>query len=83
MIYRPDDEEDPTANDCNYNFPQILFAFLLGAIMMFLLSLDDIQKFKGCNYESRTYRTRTNGGRNVSSNEVEGTNRSMGVQEEL
>ena len=28
-----DDPEDPTANDCNYNFPQVLFAFVLGFIL--------------------------------------------------
>ena len=31
MSWHPhDDEKDPTANDCNYNFPQVLFAFILG-----------------------------------------------------
>ena len=46
----PDDDEppDPTANDCNYNFPQMLFAFCLGFTCMFVLSVDEIQKFKGC-----------------------------------
>ena len=40
--------EDPTANDCNYNFPQMLFAFCLGFACAFVLSVDEIQKFKGC-----------------------------------
>ena len=30
MRFPHDDEpEDPTAHDCNYNFPQMLFAFCL------------------------------------------------------
>ena len=51
MVYRPDDEEDPTANDCNYNFPQVIFAFILGLSTMFLLSIDEIRDFKGCDYQ--------------------------------
>ena len=43
-----DDPEDPTANDCNYNFPQVLFAFVLGFTCMFVLAVDEIQDFKGC-----------------------------------
>ena len=43
-----DDPEDPTANDCNYNFPQVLFAFVLGFTCMFILAVDEIQDFKGC-----------------------------------
>ena len=43
-----DDPEDPTANDCNYNFPQVLFAFILGFTCMFVLAVDEIQDFKGC-----------------------------------
>ena len=66
MVYRPDDEEDPTANDCNYNFPQLCFAFLLGVGMMFVLSIKEIHDFKGCTYESRNDWTRTDGRRNVS-----------------
>ena len=50
MVYRPDDEEDPTANDCNYNFPQVIFAFILGLTTMFLLRVDEIRDFKGCDY---------------------------------
>ena len=49
MRFPHDDEpEDPTANDCNYNFPQMLFAFCLGFACAFVLSVDEIQKFKGC-----------------------------------
>ena len=51
MVYRPDDEEDPTANDCNYNLPQVIFAFILGLTVMFLLSVDEIRDFKGCTYQ--------------------------------
>ena len=51
MVYRPEDEEDPTANDCNYNLPQVIFAFILGVTSMFLLSVDEIKDFKGCNYQ--------------------------------
>jgi hypothetical protein len=50
MVYRPDDEEDPTVNDCNYNFPQVVLAFVLGLTTMFLLSVDEIRDFKGCDY---------------------------------
>jgi len=66
MVYNPNDEEDPTANDCNYNFPQVLFAFIFGVVAMFLMSVNEIQKFKGCTYESRTDRTWTYGRGNVS-----------------
>jgi len=76
------DEEDPTANECNYNFPQLVFAFLLGSIMMFLLSINEVQKFKGCYYESRTYRIGTDGRRNVSPYD-ESRNRSLGLSEKL
>ena len=49
MSWHPhEDEEDPTANDCNYNFPQVLFAFVLGFTCMFVLAVDEIQDFKGC-----------------------------------
>ena len=51
MVYRPDDEEDPTANDCNYNLSQVIFAFILGLTVMFLLSVDEIRDFKGCDYQ--------------------------------
>ena len=45
------DPEDPTAHDCNYNFPQMLFAFCLGFCCMFVLAIDEIQDFKGCPIE--------------------------------
>ena len=49
MRFPHDDEpEDPTANDCNYNFPQMLFAFCLGFTTMFVLFVDELQDFKGC-----------------------------------
>lgn len=49
MSWHPhNDEEDPSANDCNYNFPQVLFAFVLGFTCMFVLAVDEIQDFKGC-----------------------------------
>ena len=49
MRFPHDDEpEDPTANDCNYNFPQMLFAFFLGFTTMFVLFVDELQDFKGC-----------------------------------
>ena len=51
MVYRPDDEEDPTANDYNYNLPQVILAFILGLTAMFLLSVDEIRDFKGCDYQ--------------------------------
>jgi hypothetical protein len=51
MDHRHDNEEDPTANDCNYNFPQVIFAFILGITTMFLLSIDEIRDFKGCDYQ--------------------------------
>ena len=48
MIHPHDDEPDPTANMGNYNFPQMLFAFCLGFVTMFVLAVDEIQDFKGC-----------------------------------
>ena len=49
MRFPHDDEpEDPTAHDCNYNFPQMLFAFCLGFVTMFVLFVDELQDFKGC-----------------------------------
>ena len=49
MRFPHDDEpEDPTANDCNYNFPQMLVAFVLGFTTMFVLFVDELQDFKGC-----------------------------------
>ena len=43
-----DDEPDPTAYMGNYNFPQMLFAFCLGFVTMFVLSVNEINEFKGC-----------------------------------
>jgi hypothetical protein len=56
-LHPHDDEEDPKANECNYNFPQVIFAFLLGIVTMFLLSIDEIQKFKGCPFVDTTTNT--------------------------
>ena len=47
-IHPHDDEPDPTAYMGNYNFPQMLFAFCLGFVTMFVLSVDEINDFKGC-----------------------------------
>ncbi len=62
----------------NYNFTQMLFVFCLGVGVMFVLSVKEIENFKGCNYESRNYWTGDNGRRNVSSHD-EGRTRNMGV----
>ena len=48
MIHPHDDEPDPTAYMGNYNFPQMLFAFCLGFVTMFVLSVHEIENFKGC-----------------------------------
>ena len=48
MIHPHDDEPDPTAYMGNYNFPQMLFAFCLGFATMFVLSIKEIENFKGC-----------------------------------
>ena len=48
MIHPHDDEPDPTADMGNYNFPQMLFAFCLGFVTMFVLSVKEIENFKGC-----------------------------------
>ena len=48
QIHPHDDEPDPTANIGNYNFPQMLFAFCLGFVTMFLVSVNEINDFKGC-----------------------------------
>ena len=48
MIHPHDDEPDPTAYMGNYNFPQMLFAFCLGFVTMFVLSVNEIHNFKGC-----------------------------------
>ena len=47
-IHPHDDEPDPTAYMGNYNFPQMLFAFCLGFVTMFVLSVNEINNFKGC-----------------------------------
>ena len=47
-IHPHDDEPDPTAYMGNYNFPQMLFAFCLGLATMFVVSVREIEKFKGC-----------------------------------
>ena len=47
-IHPHDDEPDPTAYMGNYNFPQMLFAFCLGFCTMFVLSVNEINEFKGC-----------------------------------
>ena len=47
-LHPHDDEPDPTAYMGNYNFPQMLFAFCLGFVTMFVLSVDEINDFKGC-----------------------------------
>ena len=46
MIHPHDDEPDPTAYMGNYNFPQMLFAFCLGVATMFVLSINEIDKFQ-------------------------------------
>jgi hypothetical protein len=48
MIHPHDEEPDPTAYMGNYNFPQMLFAFCLGFVTMFVLAVDEINDFKGC-----------------------------------
>ena len=48
QIHPHDDEPDPTAYMGNYNFPQMLFAFCLGFVTMFVLSVNEINEFKGC-----------------------------------
>ena len=48
QLHPYDDEPDPTANMGNYNFAQMLFAFCLGFVTMFVLSVNEINEFKGC-----------------------------------
>ena len=48
MIHPHNDEPDPTAETGNYNFPQVLFAFMLGCVTMFVVSVGEINNFKGC-----------------------------------
>ena len=59
MIHPHDDEPDPTAYMGNYNFPQMLFAFCVGFCTMFVLSVDEIHKFKGVPFQI-TFKTRLN-----------------------
>ena len=47
-LHPHNDEPDPTAHMGNYNFPQMIFAFCLGFATMFILSIDEIENFKGC-----------------------------------
>ena len=47
-LHPHDDEPDPTAYMGNYNFPQMLFAFFLGFLTIFFLSVKEIENFKGC-----------------------------------
>ena len=46
QIHPHDDDPDPTAYMGNYNFPQMLFAFCLGFVTMFVLSVNEINEFK-------------------------------------
>mgnify|MGYP001209642637 CR=1 FL=1 len=48
QMHPHNDEPDPTAYMGNYNFPQMLFAFCLGFATMFVLSIKEIENFKGC-----------------------------------
>ena len=50
QLHPHDDEPDPTAaaDMGNYNFTQMLFAFCLGFVTMFVLSVNEINEFKGC-----------------------------------
>lgn len=48
QLHPHDDEPDPTADMGNYNFTQMLFAFCLGFVSMFVLSVNEINEFKGC-----------------------------------
>ena len=47
-LHPHDDEPDPTAYMGNYNFPQMLFAFCLGVATMFVASVNEMNKLKGC-----------------------------------
>ena len=51
QIHPHDDEPDPTAYMGNYSFPLMLFAFCLGFVTMFVLSVNEINEFKGCPYQ--------------------------------
>ena len=50
-LHPHDDEPDPTAYMGNYNFPQMLFAFCLGFVTMFVLSVPFPEYFQN---ESRS-----------------------------
>ena len=52
QIHPHDDEPDPTAYMGNYNFPQMLFAFCLGFVTMFVLFQNELNEFKGCPFPS-------------------------------
>ena len=60
QIHPHDDEPDPTAHMGNYNFPQMIFAFCLGFVCMFVLSADEINDFKGCPLPEYFNEPRTN-----------------------
>ena len=47
-LHPHDDEADPSADSGNYNFPQMVFAFCLGCVTMFILSVNEVNNFKGC-----------------------------------
>ena len=47
-LHPHDDDPDPTAYMGNYNFPQMLFAFCLGFVTMFVLFQNELNEFKGC-----------------------------------
>ena len=46
-LHPHDDEPDPIFHMGNYNFPQMLFK-LCGFVTMFVLSVNEINNFKGC-----------------------------------
>ena len=46
-IHPHDDEPDPTAYMGNYNFPQMLLLSVSVFVTMFVLSVNEIHKFKG------------------------------------
>ena len=48
MMMKP----DPTAYMGNYNFPQMLFAFCLGFVTMFVLSVNEMTNSKDVHYPS-------------------------------
>ena len=59
-LHPHNDEPDPTAYMGNYNFPQMLFAFCLGAGTMFVAAVNEIDKFKGCPLPAYFDEPRTN-----------------------